>query len=150
MKLNKTSNITVFYFLILKVYSRKFLFAIIIDLNSLLCKQFYMKEISFKEFQKLDLRVGKVLAAEEVKDSRSLIRMDVDFGTEKRQVVAGLKQWYKAEDLIGNKYMFICNLERKKFMGLESQAMIFAADDEKGNIVLMTPEKDVEIGSRIR
>lgn len=109
-----------------------------------------MKEISFEDFEEMDLRIGKVLAAEEVKDSRNLIRMDVDFGSEKRQVVAGLKQWYAAKDLVGNKYMFICNLERKKFMGLESQAMIFAADDEKGNIVLMVPEKDVEVGSKVR
>jgi methionyl-tRNA synthetase len=109
-----------------------------------------MKEISFNEFQELDLRVGKVLVAEDVAGSRNLIRMDVDFGTEKRQVIAGLKQYYKAEDLVGNKYMFIMNLEKRKMMGLESQAMIFAADDGKGNIVLMKPEKDVEVGSRIR
>jgi len=107
-------------------------------------------EISFKEFEKLDLRVGKVLSAEDVEGSRNLIRMDVDFGTEKRQAVAGLKQWYKAQDLVGNEYMFICNLEKRKLMGLESQAMIFAADDEKGNIVLIKPEKDVEVGSKVR
>jgi methionyl-tRNA synthetase len=109
-----------------------------------------MKEISFNEFQELDLRVGKVIAAEDVAGSRNLIRMDVDFGSEKRQVVAGLKQYYSAQNLVGNKYMFILNLERKKFMGLESQAMIFAADDGKGNIVLMKPEKDVEVGSKVR
>ena len=107
-------------------------------------------EISFKEFQELDLRIGKVLKAEAVEGSRNLIRMDVDFGTEKRQCVAGLKQYYQPEEIEGNKYMFILNLERKKFMGLESQCMIFAADDEKGNIVLMEPEKDVEIGSKVR
>lgn len=109
-----------------------------------------MKEILFKDFQELDMRVGKVESAEEVPNSRSLIKLIVDFGSEKRQVISGLKEWYKAEDLVGKKYMFICNLERKKFMGLESQAMIFAADDEKGNIVLMTPEKDVEVGSKVR
>jgi methionine--tRNA ligase beta chain len=107
-------------------------------------------EISFKEFEKLDLRIGKVLAAEEVEGSRNLIKMDVDFGSEKRQVIAGLKQWYSAQDLVGNKYMFICNLEKRKLMGLESQAMIFAAEDEKGNIVLIKPEKDVEVGSKVR
>lgn len=109
-----------------------------------------MKEISFDEFQELDLRIGKVIKAEEVEGSKNLIRMDVDFGTEKRQVVAGLKQYYKAADLVDNKYVFILNLERKKFMGLESQAMIFAADDGKGNIILIKPEKDVEAGSKVR
>jgi methionine--tRNA ligase beta chain len=107
-------------------------------------------EIPFKQFEELDLRIGKVLVAEEVQGSRNLIRMDVDFGTEKRQVIAGLKQWYKAEDLVGNEYMFICNLEKRKLMGLESQAMIFATDDGKGNIVLIKPEKDVEVGSKVR
>ena len=109
-----------------------------------------MSEISFKDFQELDLRIGKVLRAEAVEGSKNLIRMDVDFGSEKRQCVAGLKQYYQPEDLEGNKYMFICNLEKKKMMGLESQCMIFAADDGKENIVLMKPEKDVEMGSKVR
>jgi len=109
-----------------------------------------MEEISFKDFQKIDLRIGKVEEAERVEGSKNLIRMMVDFGTEKRQAVAGLAQWYKPEELVGNKYMFILNLERKTFFGLESQCMIFAAEDDKGNVILMQPEKDVEIGSRVR
>jgi methionyl-tRNA synthetase len=109
----------------------------------------YVEEISFKEFQNLDFRVGKVLEAEEVPNSRNLIRLQVDFGSEKRQSVAGLRQWYKPEELVGKKYVFILNLERKKFMGIESQCMILAADDGKGNIVLVQPEKDIEIGSRV-
>ena len=107
-------------------------------------------EISFKDFQNLDFRIGKIIKAEVVQGSKNLIRMDVDFGSEKRQCVAGLKQYYQPDELEGNGYMFILNLERKKFMGLESQCMIFAADDEKGNIVLIRPEKEVEIGSKVR
>ncbi|MEM7821508.1 MAG: methionine--tRNA ligase subunit beta [Candidatus Aenigmatarchaeota archaeon] len=109
-----------------------------------------MKEISFKEFQELDLRVGKVLEAERISGSKNLIRLLVDFGTEKRQSVAGLAEWYEPKDLIGNKYVFILNLERKKMFGLESECMIFAADDGRGNVVLIRPEKDVEAGSRVR
>ena len=108
-----------------------------------------MTEISFNEFMKLDMRVGKVIEAEQITGSRNLIRMIVDFGTEKRQSVAGLLQWYKPEELIGNKYAFLLNLQRKKFMGIESQCMVFAAEDSKGNVVLIKPEKDVEIGSKI-
>ena len=108
-----------------------------------------MAEISFNEFMKLDMRVGKVIEAEQIAGSKNLIRMIVDFGTEKRQSVAGLLQWYKPEELIGNKYAFLLNLQRKKFMGVESQCMVFAAEDNKGNIVLIKPEKDVEIGSKI-
>ena len=108
-----------------------------------------MAEISFNEFMKLDMRIGKVVEAEQIAGSRNLIRMIVDFGTEKRQSVAGLLQWYKPEELVGNKYVFLLNLQRKKFMGVESQCMVFAAEDNKGNVVLIKPEKDVEIGSKI-
>jgi methionine--tRNA ligase beta chain len=105
--------------------------------------------ISFKQFQELDLRVGKVLSAEVIPGSRSLIKMQIDFGSEQRQCVAGISQHYKPEQLIGNKYMFIVNLERKKMMGVESQCMIFAAEEDNDNIVLMQPEKDVKEGSKI-
>jgi len=106
-------------------------------------------EISFEEFQKLDMRVGKILEANQIPGSRNLIRMIVDFGTEKRQAVAGLLQWYKPEDLVGKKCAFILNLQRRKFMGVESQCMILAAEDDKGNVVVLQPERDVAEGSRI-
>ena len=106
-------------------------------------------EISFDEFQKLDLRVGKIVEANQIPGSRNLIRMIVDFGTEKRQAVAGLLQWYKPEDLVDKKCAFILNLQRRKMMGVESQCMIFAAEDEKGNVVVLQPEKDIAPGSRI-
>jgi len=61
-----------------------------------------------------------------------------------------LAQVYKPEDLVNNTYMFICNLEPKTMMGVESQCMIFAAEDTKGNIVLLRPERDIELGSKIR
>ena len=106
-------------------------------------------EISFEEFQKLDMRVGKVLEANQIPGSRNLIRMIVDFGTEKRQAVAGLVQWYKPQDLVGKKCAFILNLQRRKMMGVESQCMILAAEDDKGNVVVLQPEKDIVEGSRI-
>ncbi|MEM3823566.1 MAG: methionine--tRNA ligase, partial [Candidatus Bathyarchaeia archaeon] len=98
-------------------------------------------EISFEEFQKLDMRIGKIVEANQIPGSRNLIRMIVDFGTEKRQAVAGLLQWYKPEQLVGRKCAFILNLQRRKFMGVESQCMILAAEDEKGNVVILQPEK---------
>jgi methionine--tRNA ligase beta chain len=107
-------------------------------------------EISFKEFQNLDLRVGKVLEAERIEGSRNLVKLVIDFGSEKRQAVAGIAQHYKPEDLVGNEYMFILNLEKKMMMGVESQCMIFAAEGSNGNIVLMKPEKEVEPGSHVR
>jgi methionine--tRNA ligase beta chain len=106
-------------------------------------------EIPFEEFQKLDLRIGKILEAVQIPGSRNLIRMIVDFGSEKRQAVAGLLQWYKTQDLVGKKCAFILNLQRRKLMGVESQCMIFAAEDDKGNVVILQPEKDIDVGSRI-
>jgi len=106
-------------------------------------------EIPFEEFQKLDLRIGRILEASQISGSRNLIRMIVDFGTEKRQAVAGLLQYYTPESLVGRKCAFILNLQRRKLMGVESQCMIFAAEDDKGNVVILQPERDVAEGSRI-
>lgn len=106
-------------------------------------------EIPFEDFQKLDMCVGKILEANQIPGSRNLIKMIVDFGTEKRQAVAGLLQWYKPEDLVGKKYAFILNLQQRKLMGVESQCMILAAEDDKGNVVCLQPEKDIDEGSKI-
>jgi len=106
-------------------------------------------EITFEEFQKLDMRIGRIVEANQIPGSRNLIRMIVDFGSEKRQAVAGLLQWYKPEDLVGKKCAFILNLQRRKFMGVESQCMILAAEDDRGNVVILQPEKDIIEGSKI-
>ncbi|OYT42811.1 MAG: methionine--tRNA ligase [Candidatus Aenigmarchaeota archaeon ex4484_224] len=108
-----------------------------------------MKEISIDEFRKIEMKVGKVLEVEEIPGSKNLYKLIVDFGNEKRQVISGLKKYYKPEDLKNKKFVFVTNLERKKFMGYESQAMILAAEDSKGNVILIVPEKDVEVGSKI-
>ncbi len=107
-------------------------------------------EIPFDEFQKLDIRIGKVLEAKQIPGSRNLIKMNVDFGSERRQSVAGLLQCCKPEELKDKKYVFVLNLQRKKLMGVESQCMILAAEDDKGNVILIKPEKDIGVGSKIR
>ena len=107
-------------------------------------------EIPFDEFQKLDLRIGKITEATQIPGSRNLIKMMIDFGTEKRQAVAGLLKWYKPEDLVGKKCAFILNLQHRVMMGVKSQCMIFAAEDDAGNVVVLQPEKDIAEGSRIR
>jgi len=106
-------------------------------------------EISFEDFQKLDLRIGKIAEASQISGSRNLIKMTVDFGSEKRQAVAGLMQWYKPQDLVGKKCAFVLNLQKRKMMGVESQCMILAADDGKGNVIVLQPEKEIGEGSRI-
>jgi len=99
---------------------------------------------------KLDLRVGKVEEATQIPGSRNLLKLIVDFGSEKRQAVAGLLQYYKPEELVGKKFVFVMNLQRRKLMGIESQCMVLAAEDNEGNVILVGPERDIAVGSRIR
>ena len=107
-------------------------------------------EIPFNNFMKLDFRVGKVEEAAQIPGSRNLLKLSVNFGSEKRQSVAGLLQYYKPEELLGKKFVFLLNLERRKLMGIESQCMILAAEDDEGNVILIAPEKDIAVGSKIR
>lgn len=107
-------------------------------------------EVSFEDFKKMDIRIGEITNVEEPDDSKSMIKLTVDFGDMQRTAMAGLKNYYKSEDLISKKFVFIVNLERRKLMGIESECMILAADDGKGNVVLLQPEKNVEIGSKVR
>ena len=90
-------------------------------------------EISFDEFQRLDLRIGKITEVFQIPGSRNLMKIVADFGTEQRQAVAGLLRWYTPEELVGKKCVFLLNLQKRVLMGVESQCMILAAQDEQGN-----------------
>jgi methionine--tRNA ligase beta chain len=106
-------------------------------------------EVTFDEFLKFDFRVGKILEATPVPASKKLIKIIVDFGTEKRQAVAGLLQYYKPEDLVGKKCVFLLNLKRRMLAGIESQCMILAAEDNVGIVSVLQPEKDLIEGAKI-
>lgn len=93
-------------------------------------------EIAFDDFMKVDLRVAKVLSCEPVPKSKKLLKMEVDIGCEKRQVVSGIAKWYKPEDMIGKSVVFVANLAPAKLCGVESQGMILAADDGEDAKVL--------------
>ena len=105
--------------------------------------------INFEDFQKIDLRVAKVITAEKVEGSEKLIKLQIDLSNEKRQIVAGIAQFYKSEDLIGKEIVIAANLEPRTLMGVESQGMLLAADD-KGRPVLLMPGKEVPPGTKIR
>ncbi len=111
------------------------------------------KEIDYNFFTKMDLRVGEVIEAEKVPKSRNLLKLIVDIGQEKpRQVISGISNFYDPEELIGKKYVFIVNLKPRKLMGLESQAMILAADVDREAVLLKVDEKyfnKVKPGSKI-
>ncbi len=107
--------------------------------------------ISIDYFSKVDLRVGYVKHAERILGTTKLLRLIVDLGElGERQLVAGLGLWYKPEDLIGKYIIVVANLEPKKFRGYVSQGMLLAADSEDGTPVLLTVEKPVKPGSKIR
>ncbi|MCE4602139.1 MAG: methionine--tRNA ligase subunit beta [Desulfurococcales archaeon] len=106
--------------------------------------------VEYGDFAKLDLRVGRVLEAEPVPNSRKLVKLIVDIGGEKRQVLAGLAKWYKPEDFVGKLVIVVANLKPKRMAGLVSQGMVLAApcgDGEKP--VLLTVEEPVEPGARV-
>ncbi|MDR2203344.1 MAG: methionine--tRNA ligase subunit beta [Nitrososphaerota archaeon] len=107
-------------------------------------------EITFIDFEKLDLRVGKILEATPIPESKKLIKIVVDFGIETRQAVAGIRKYYSPEELVGKKCVFLLNLQRRMLAGMESQCMILAAEDEEGNVSVIQPEKDISEGSKIR
>ncbi len=107
------------------------------------------EEISFADFEKIDLRIGKIIEATQIPESKKLIKIMVDFGSEKRQAVAGLLKYYKPEELVGKKCVFLLNLQRRMLAGIESQCMILAAEDTAGNVSVLQPEKDISEGSKI-
>jgi methionine--tRNA ligase beta chain len=105
--------------------------------------------ITFEDFKKIDLRVGKVLKAEKIEGNEKLLKLIVDLGSEKRQLVAGIGKYYKPEDLIEKEIIVVANLEPKKIMGIESQGMLLAADKD-GEPVILIPEKEVLPGTIVR
>ena len=104
--------------------------------------------ISFKEFQKLDLRVGTIKSAEPIKGSKKLVKLLVDIG-EERTVVAGIVGHYDAEALKGKQVVVVANLEPATLMGVESKGMVLAAEDESG-VHLLMPDAQTEPGSQVR
>jgi len=105
--------------------------------------------ISYDEFKKIDLRVGKVITAEEVQGTDKLLKLEVTLGDEKRTIVAGVKKHYSAEEILGKKIVIVTNLQSVKLRGIESQGMLLAAVD-KDNVVLLTIDKDITEGSKIQ
>ncbi len=105
--------------------------------------------IGIQDFMKVQLKVGKVISAERVKKSDKLIKLQVDTG-EMRQIVAGIGKAYSPEDLVGKKIVVVTNLQPAKLMGVESNGMLLAATGSDGVPVILTPERDVEQGSRIK
>ena len=105
--------------------------------------------ISFDEFRKLDIRVGKIIKAEKIEDADKLLRLEVDIGSETRQIVAGIAQFYSADSLLGKEITIIANLEPRILKGVESQGMLLAASCDS-EPVLLIPDREVPPGSVVK
>ena len=105
--------------------------------------------ITFDDFKKLDIRVGKIVAAEKVAGTDKLLKLEIDLGVEKRQLVAGIAESYLPGQLIGREVPVLVNLEPRSIRGIESQGMILAAGVD-GKPVLLHPDNEVPPGSIIR
>lgn len=106
-------------------------------------------EISYEDFGKMQFQVGEIIKCEAVPKSKKLLCSQVKIGSQVKQIVSGIKKWYSPEEMVGKKVMVLVNLKPAKLAGVLSEGMILCAEDEKGNVVLMQPEKDVPAGAEI-
>ncbi|BCX15223.1 MAG: hypothetical protein KatS3mg097_115 [Candidatus Parcubacteria bacterium] len=105
--------------------------------------------ISFDDFQKIDLRVAKILNAEKIENSDKLIKLIIDLGSEKRTIVAGIGKKYTPKDLINKLVVIVANLEPKNIKGIQSEGMLLAVDSQNGP-VLITPLEEVGVGEKVK
>jgi len=108
-----------------------------------------MLYITIEDFEKLDLRVGKVLEAQKVENADKLLKLKIEVGNEVRQVVSGIAKYYSPEELKGKYVVLVANLKPVKLRGIESQGMILAASDDK-DLVLVTIDKEINSGTKVQ
>lgn len=107
-------------------------------------------EISYSDFEKLDLRVGTIIDIEDIEGADKLYKLIVDLGDEKRTICAGVKEHYSKKDLKGRQIILVVNLAPRKLKGIESRGMLLAASSEDhSKIILLSPEKRIDEGSKV-
>jgi methionine--tRNA ligase beta chain len=106
--------------------------------------------ITCEDFKKVELKVAKILSAERVAGSDKLIKLALDLGGKKRQIIAGVGKAYEPESLIGLEIAVVTNLEPRVLMGIESNGMLLAASSGNGEPVLIIPQKEVPPGAEIK
>lgn len=107
------------------------------------------EEISYDDFSKLQFQVGEIISCEEVKKSKKLLCSQVKIGSQVKQIVSGIKQYYSAEEMVGKKVMVLVNLKPATLAGIVSEGMLLCAEDAEGNLALMVPEKTMPAGAEI-
>lgn len=108
------------------------------------------EKISFDDFMKLQIQLGKIIECEAVPKSKKLLCSKVQIGSQIRQIVSGIKNWYTPEEMVGKTVTVLVNLEPKKIAGVMSEGMILCAEDNEGNLSLVTSEKTLKPGAEIR
>ena len=105
--------------------------------------------ISIDDFAKLDIRVGEIIEVEDAETKKPMYKIKVDFGPlGMKQAIAGIKPYYKKEELLNKKFIFVFNLEPKKIGNILSECMILAAS-QGDKVVVLQPERDIEIGTKV-
>jgi len=105
--------------------------------------------ITIEDFAKVEIKIGKVIEAKRVEGSNKLIVIKVDT-CEERQIVAGIGKAYSPEELMGKSIVVVTNLQPAKLMGVESQGMLLAASDAEGKLAILTTDKEIKEGSRVK
>ena len=106
-------------------------------------------EITFEDFEKMQFQVGEIISCEAVKKSKKLLCSQVKIGSQVKQIVSGIKAYYKPEDMLGKKVMVLVNLKPAKLAGVLSEGMLLCAENDKGELALVTPDKDMPAGAEI-
>ena len=109
-----------------------------------------LEQITIEEFRRIDLRVAEVVEAAAIPGSKKLVRLRVRIKDEERTIVAGLREQYPLEGWSGKRIILVANLKPTTLMGIPSQGMVLAAEDDAGNIVLLMPEQPISPGSKVR
>lgn len=104
--------------------------------------------VSFQDFKRLDIRIAQIKSAEAHPNADKLLILKIDIGTEERSIVAGIRKFYKPDELIGKKIVVVTNLEPATIRGVESAGMLLAASDDE-TLTLLVPENNIKLGSKI-
>lgn len=107
-------------------------------------------DVTYEEFSKMDLRVCTVLAAEKVAKTKKLLKLTVDTGVDKREIISGIAEYHNPEDLIGKQVLMLINLAPKEIKGVASHGMVLMGENVNGELVLMQPSKEVKPGSTVK
>ncbi|HIG94422.1 MAG: Methionine-tRNA ligase [archaeon GW2011_AR13] len=106
--------------------------------------------ITYDDFVKVQLKVGQIIDAEDIPNADKLYKLTVDLGEEKRTICAGIKEYYSKDELLNKKVIVVVNLAPRIMRGITSQGMLLAASNEEhSKVILISPEKDIEVGSKV-